>query len=107
MTTTMLEAPTEMTERELARQKYMLMKRHAVTEPTKFGPTEVPELPDGGERLFFSLEELLTFIRFGEYERRIAGHSIVVRLDEESGKYAVDVIPVTEESATRATAGSV
>src|SRR5437879_12857348 len=94
MTTTVLEAPVEMTERELAHQKYRLMKRHAVSEPTKFGPTEIPELPEGGERFFLSREGLLDFIRFGDYESRLVGHSIVTRLDRESGIYAVDIVPV-------------
>jgi hypothetical protein len=104
--TTMLEAPVEMTARELAHQKYLLMKRRAVSEPTKFGPTEIPELPDGGERLFLSRGELLDFIRFGDYEQRLAGHSIVTRLDRDSGKYAVDITPLTRQDVVTDVVGA-
>jgi hypothetical protein len=93
--TTTLETTVEMTERELARQKYLTMKRYALTEATKFGPTELPELPDGGERLLLSRDELLNFIRSGDYEWCLEGHSIITRLDEESGLYAVDVVPLS------------
>jgi hypothetical protein len=95
--TAILETPIEMTEREVAHQKYRLLKRCVVSTASKFGPTELPELPDGGERLFFSRAELHTFLRGGEYEQRLEGNRIVTRLDQQSGMYALDIIPLIVE----------
>jgi hypothetical protein len=96
MSTTILE-PVEMTSRELAHQKYLMMRHHAVSVPTRFGPVDLPELPDDAERLFFNRTELHDFVRSGDYERRLDGHSIVTRLDRETGKYAVDIVPLVVE----------
>jgi hypothetical protein len=100
--TAILETPIEMTEREVAHQKYRLLKRCVVSTASKFGPTELPELPDGGERLFFTRPGLHTFLRSGEYERRLENHRMVTRLDQESGMYALDIIPLIVEPREKA-----
>jgi hypothetical protein len=92
-----MTAILEALEREAAHQQYRILKQRSVETATKFGPVDLPELPDDGERLFFSRNELLDFIRSGEYERRLDGHQIVTRLDNETSKYAVDVIPSATE----------
>lgn len=97
------------TEREIAHQKYKTVVRFAVLEPAKLGPTELPELPDGGTRKFFDRRsDLLDFVRSGDYERALDGNSIVTRIDKASGRFAIDIVPleVEAESGSNSTRGS-
>ncbi len=92
---------SEMTERELARQRYKTTVRLAVLEPAKLGPTELPELPAGGTRKFFDRRsDLLDFVRSGEYERHLDGHSITTRLDKASNKFALDIVALEVKAAS-------
>jgi hypothetical protein len=72
-------------------------------EIAKFGPTELPELQPGEQRLTFDeFKDLSAFIKSGEFNRLLDDHNLVTQLGLD-GKFYVDVIAKSEavESATR------
>jgi hypothetical protein len=87
-------------ERHAKEREYALILMHYARHAATFGPTELPELQPGEQRLTFDeFKDLSTFIKSGEFNRLLDTNDLVTQLGQDF-KWYVDVVVKREGIAS-------
>jgi len=86
-------------ERHAQEREATLILMHYARHAATFGPTELPDLQPGEQRLSFDeFKDLSTFIKSGEFNRLLDTNDLVTQLGPDL-KWYVDVIAKRDEDS--------